>query len=104
MPARIKRVVLINKAKAVFKDRFAGGETGSDEQIRTRLAQRWKRAHDRMVQYGIIGSSDPWMWLTGKPVKGMRLSEAEPKQIEPTGEPEPSADAMDELDSDVSLI
>ncbi|MBN9441125.1 AAA family ATPase [Bosea sp. (in: a-proteobacteria)] len=104
VPARIKRVVLINKAKAVFKDRFAGGETGSDEQIRTRLAQRWKRAHDRMVQYGIIGSSDPWMWLTGKPVKGMRLSEAEPKQIEPTGEPEPSADAMDELDSDVSLI
>ncbi|MFC5509329.1 AAA family ATPase [Bosea massiliensis] len=104
VPARIKKVVSINKAKIVFRDRFAGGEEGSDEQIRTRLAQRWKRAHDRMVQYGIIGSSDPWMWLTGKPVKGMRLSDAEPARIEPTGEPEPGQDAMDEIDADLSLV
>lgn len=102
-PARIKRVVQINKAKQVFKDRFAGGETGSEDQIRTRLAQRWKRAHDRMVQYGIIGSSDPWMWLTGKPVKGMRLSDAEPPRIEPD-DPGPSQDAMDDLDAEIPLV
>lgn len=102
-PARIKRVVQINKAKVVFKDRFAGGEEGSEDQIRTRLAQRWKRAHDRMVQYGIIGSSGSWMWLTGKPVKGMRLSDAEPPRIEPD-DPGPDQDAMDDLDAQIPLV
>ncbi|MCZ8100609.1 MAG: hypothetical protein O9972_22200, partial [Burkholderiales bacterium] len=100
-PARIKRVVNVNKAKVLFKERYAGGEEGSEEQVRVRLAARWKRAHDRMVQYGLVGSSDPWVWTTGKPVKGMRLGESEPQRmlIDDT----PQRDAMSDLEDDISL-
>lgn len=72
-PARVTRAVDLNWAKRLYKERYAGGLDGTEDQKQAILRQRWRRAHDRMVQHSIIGSQDPWVWFTGKPVKGMRI-------------------------------
>ena len=101
VPSRVKTVVSVNEAKRHFKRLYAGGEEGTEEQIRVRLAQRWKRAHDRMVQYSVISSMDSYIWFTGKPVKGMQLTERErmPDLLDDT----PTQDALDEIDASISL-
>lgn len=78
-PARVTRAVNANVAKKLYKARYAGGLECSDEDKQATLRQRWKRGHDRMVQYGIMGSHDggardSWLWLTGKPVRGMHVA------------------------------
>ena len=78
-PARVTRAVNANMAKLLYKARYIGGLEGSDDAKQAKLRQRWKRAHDRMVQYGIIGSHDggdrdSWLWITGKPVRGMYVA------------------------------
>ncbi|MFG1304183.1 AAA family ATPase [Xanthobacter autotrophicus] len=75
-PPRITRAVNLNKAKKFYWERYAGGLEGSDEQKQDTLRKRWRRAHDRMVQHSIIGSQDPWVWFTGKPVRGMSMGGA----------------------------
>ncbi len=75
-PNRISRVVSLGTVKKLYWRQYAGGEDGSEDQKKNALRQRWKRAHDRLVQYGIIGSDDPWLWVTGKPVRGMNVAHA----------------------------
>jgi hypothetical protein len=78
-PSRITQAVTVNTVKKLFWSRYSAGEEGSEEVKKDALRQRWKRAHDRMVQYGIVGSHEApgsniaWLWITGKPVKGMAL-------------------------------
>ena len=78
-PPRITRAVNALKAKKLFKASYAGGLDGTEEAKEATLRQRWKRAHDRMVQHSIIGSHEngprnSWLWLTGKPVRGMYVA------------------------------
>lgn len=75
-PPRITRAVHLKHAKRLYWDQYAGGLDGTDEQKQETLRKRWRRAHDRMVQYGVIGSQDPWLWFTGKPVMGMSMGGA----------------------------
>lgn len=75
-PNRISRVVDLKHAKKFYWQRYAGGEDGDEQTKKNTLRQRWQRAHNRMVQYGLIGSDDPWLWFTGKPVKGLNVATA----------------------------
>lgn len=49
---------------------------GEDQAVRDkRLAARRqaiKRSGERLMRKGIIGRENPWVWLTGKPIKGYR--------------------------------
>jgi len=80
-PSRVTRAVNALKAKKLFKASYAGGLDGTEEAKEATLRQRWKRAHDRMVQNSIIGSHEnglrnSWLWFTGKPVRGMHVATA----------------------------
>lgn len=96
-PARITQVVTVNTVKKLFKSRYGGGEEGSEDVKTDSLRQRWKRAHDRMVQYGIVGSHQPegsgtaYLWIVGKPVKGMSIGGERKRTKEPEIPDKPSA-------------
>jgi len=52
-----------------------GSEGETDEAKEKRLnarRQAMKRSGERLVRKGLIAKENPWVWLTGKPIKGMR--------------------------------
>ncbi|MDQ0510920.1 AAA family ATPase [Ancylobacter amanitiformis] len=106
-PGRITQAVTVNTVKKLFWSRYSAGEEGTEEVKKDALRQRWKRAHDRMVQYGIVGSHEApgstvaWMWITGKPVKGMSMG-GERKKAREIADEKPSALGRDEEDDFLS--
>lgn len=104
-PGRITMAVTVNAVKKLFWSRYSAGEEGDEEVKKDALRQRWKRAHDRMVQYGIIGSHEApgsnlaWFWITGKPVKGMSMG-GEKKQAQAAEQERPLSTLSPEDEAD----
>ncbi len=102
VPARVTRVVLATAVGQLFKDRLSNTEEGTPDQVRQRLAKRWKSSVARMIQYGIIGSHETFMWTTGKPVKGMRMTDNQEKEQQLLI-PDVQPSALDDIDRDIQL-
>lgn len=64
--------------------------------------QAMKRSSERLLRKGLIGREDPWIWLTGKPIKGYRKQSNNPPPDDPPddGRPEhapPLNDGLPEM-------
>ena len=51
-----------------------------------RIKKRMQRAGAALLKWGIIGRSNPWVWWTGKPVRGYRDTFPKRKKPEPAAE------------------
>lgn len=107
LAANVKLVVNVERVKQMWRERMFNTEDGTEETIEARLRQRWSRTTKTLLQYGVIGSLSPWLFMTGREAKGVRLRGAEPlrKRPEPQAEPERDYGLDDVLgaDPDVQL-
>lgn len=95
LPKSIKKVAKIQDWKDFYMKVAPDAATAKDNTIN----QRMKRASEKLQTERVIGRLNPWVWITGRPVKGV---------IEPRGdydrdpypdrpEPPPPADFADYL-------
>ena len=78
VPTNVRLVVHVDKVRELFKSRYAVTESGTPKQIEVRLRKRWGRATKAMIKVGIIASSQPWLWFTGRLPQGVRIAGADP--------------------------
>jgi hypothetical protein len=94
----ILRVVDYAHVKEAFKN--LNPDDGDDQnKWRERLKQALRRARERLLDHRIIGVTSPYVWITGKPVRGIIRPKA-------TTQPEPVSDGMAEVlgsDGDIQL-
>ncbi|RUV23456.1 MULTISPECIES: AAA family ATPase [unclassified Mesorhizobium] len=99
LPPSITRVVDYEHVKEAFKN--LNPDDGNDPaKWRERLKQALRRARERLLDHRIIGVNSPYIWITGKPVRGI----IRPSTNRPS-EPETSA-GLDEVlasDGDIQL-
>ncbi len=76
LPQTLRVVELKAVVKAYDGLAFDFAETEETPEARTKRMnarrQAMKRSNDKLLRKELIGRSDPWIWLTGKPIKGMR--------------------------------
>lgn len=65
------------------EDDTAEGQKKHRERVKAAL----RRARETLTRYGVIGADDPWIWWTGKPVRG--FAETQPKKVAPPAEAAP---------------
>lgn len=81
LPPSITRVVDYLKVKEAFKN--LNPDDGNDEvKWRERLKQALRRARERLLDHRIVGVSSPYIWLTGKPVRGIIRAKASSTPME----------------------
>jgi len=71
LPKSITTIVDYAKVKA----EYAKLELADDDDVKAhgvRLKQNIHRARHKLMQFGIVGTSNPWIWWTGKPVRGFK--------------------------------
>ncbi|PZU95642.1 MAG: hypothetical protein DI527_00405 [Chelatococcus sp.] len=78
--SNVKLVVNVQHVRDLWRDRMSATEAGSDDEIDAKLRTRWSRATKKLVKFGVIGSAKPFLWMTGREVKGVRLRGAEPTE------------------------
>jgi hypothetical protein len=92
------KVVDYAYVKEAFKN--LNPDDGDDQnKWRERLKQALRRARERLLDHRIIGVTSPYVWITGKPVRGIIRPKA-------TTQPEPVSDGMAEVlgsDGDIQL-
>lgn len=96
LPGNVQLVVRYDDVSEEFKARYRATEQGDDTQVTARLRARWSRATKKLLTNRVIGSSSPWLWMTGKKVRGVTLRgvvDAEVYAAEPekNGDGEPPA-------------
>lgn len=96
----IGRVVNYDAVKIAYRDLNPIDEIGADEDARKRhhenLARLLKNARQDMQRFGIIGVSGQWMWLSGKPVRGLFVDRYADPRPEPPG-PDDYTDEDDDI-------
>lgn len=66
LPRSISKVVHAKKWKEQYVKLAPDGETAKDNTIDSRL----RRASEKMQSLRVIGRENPWVWITGRAVKG----------------------------------
>jgi len=70
LPHSIAKVVDYEHVKEAFKN--LNPDDGDDAaRWRERLKQALRRARERLLDHRIIGVNSPYIWITGKPVRGI---------------------------------
>ena len=54
-----------------------------------RLKSAMKRAGEVLLEHGVIGRSNPWVWVTGRPVQGFPETYPKLRTIAGSGNDEP---------------
>jgi hypothetical protein len=88
LPKTISRVVDRKYWGQIYRQNFAADD--SDEAVKKAL----QRGNNFMIKGGIIGRNNPYVWITGKSIKG------EPKRPEPVDRDDESVEASSEEDID----
>lgn len=96
VPSNVMLVVPTDEVRRAFKERFAATEEGDDEAIDARLRQRWSRATKGLLKFNLIGTTKTHIWMTGRPIQGIRLRGAheiarQPQATEPALSPDDRA-------------
>lgn len=73
LPGIVNLIVNTEDVRKLFRERYAMTEDGDEQKVASRLRQRWSRATKSLLRNRIIGSSEPWIWMTGKKARGARL-------------------------------
>lgn len=84
LPRSIKRVV---KAKA-WKDEYLKIAPDADTAKDNTINARMRRAAEKLQQLRVVGRVNPWVWITGRPVKGVVEPRGDYQEPYP-GRPEP---------------
>lgn len=87
--------------RIAFDDADTADESDDDRQKRDeRRRQTMQRAGEALLKLGVIGREKPWVWFTGKPIKGMRKGQKiEEPARPPPPEPQIPADPIDDDDA-----
>lgn len=84
-PSCVNLVVNVDDVKELYRKRYAVTEQGDEKRIADRLRQRWGRATKSLLRNHVIGSSQPWLWFTGRPIRGVKprgiAANPEPKDV-----------------------
>ena len=75
-------VVLVatnDELRRTYMDLYSATEMGTQQEIQSRLATRWKTASRTLMRFGIVGAKLPYVWFTGKEVNGFRIRGMAPK-------------------------
>lgn len=67
-PSNVTLVATEADVKRAYWARLRATEAGDEKQVQDRLRARWSRATRSMLKWNVIGSHDPWLWFTGRPV------------------------------------
>lgn len=81
-----------------WRDEWAKLDSSADDDPvarAERIKKRMQRAGTALLKWGVIGRSNPWVWWTGKPVRGYKDTFPKKKKVEPAVAPE--ADPADPL-------
>jgi len=70
LPKSIRLVVDYALVKQLIHATLARGGYERENEYRERLSRTAKQARLRLVQMGIVGCEDPFVWFTGQPVRG----------------------------------
>lgn len=70
LPNSIAKVVDYSHVKEAFKN-LNPDDGDNVEKWRERLKQALRRARERLLDHRIIGVNSPYIWITGKPVRGI---------------------------------
>ncbi|BCH33019.1 hypothetical protein MesoLjLc_49490 [Mesorhizobium sp. L-8-10] len=70
LPASLKKVVHCDHVRVAFRDLNPGDGDDADKH-RERLKKALQRTRERLHSFGIIAMADPYVWPTGRPVKGI---------------------------------
>lgn len=107
--SNVDLIAAIADVRNLFVERYTATESGDEKQVEARLRARWSRAVKQLLKYNIIETDKTYVWMTGKPVQGARVSGArqwdEPSQ-EASDQP-PQADSAAPIpppDDEVSLL
>lgn len=73
VPNAVTLVVSAERVKELFRDRYAVTEDGDEAKVAGRLRQRWSRSTKSLLRNRVIGSSAPWIWFSGRKVRGVAL-------------------------------
>lgn len=73
LPRNVQLVVRYDDVSAEFRSRYRATEQGDEDQVTARLRARWSRATKALLTNRVIGSKSPWLWMTGKKVRGVTL-------------------------------
>ncbi|MEW5421925.1 AAA family ATPase [Amorphus sp. 3PC139-8] len=70
--------------RIAFDEADTANESDDDRQKRIdRRRQAMHRAGEGLLKLGVIGREKPWVWFTGKPIKGMRRGSPPPRDPDP---------------------
>ncbi len=94
--SNVHLVVSVEDVRAAYKERFSTTEEGDEKQIEQRLRARWSRAVKGLLRFKIIDTTKTYVWMTGRPVQGIRLRGAheiarQPQATEPALSPDDRA-------------
>ncbi|RRY08847.1 ATP-binding protein [Brucella anthropi] len=99
VPKDVVLVASVEDVRTLYKEQLAATEDGDEEQVETRLRQRWSRATKQMLKWKIVGSKKPWLWFTGKEVQGFRIrgvNASEPTYVSPLPDPATNNEIADD--------
>lgn len=95
LPQSLRVVEWKQAMRAYDSIAFDGDEVENETQEErdkrlTARRQALKRSGERLMRKGVIARENPWVWLTGKPIKGYRRPQEQSQEIEPEEEKAPS--------------
>lgn len=73
LPGKVVLVATVDDVKAEYVSRYSATVDGDEDQVRAKLAARWERATKSLLRSSLIGSRAPYLWFSGKAIRGFRL-------------------------------
>lgn len=73
VPSNVTLVAAEADVKRAYWARLRATEAGDEKQVQDRLRARWSRSTRAMLKWNVIGSHDPWLWFTGRPVRDVTI-------------------------------
>jgi hypothetical protein len=70
LPRSIGLVVDYDYVKQLMYATLGRHDIETESEFRQRLMRTAKQARLRLMQMGVVGCEDPFIWFTGKPVRG----------------------------------
>jgi hypothetical protein len=90
--SNVDLIAATSDVRAQFIERYTATESGTERQVEARLRARWSRAVKQLLKYNVIETNQTYIWMTGKPVQGARVSGArEWDEIRGAADPAPVA-------------
>lgn len=92
LPGQILLVANVEDVKREYVAQYHATETGTEQEVRERLARRWSQATKELITRRLVGSVKPWIFFTGREIQGVRIKGVALPENPPTAvDPAPQA-------------